>query len=142
VKEKARVVRESSVSDRAVPRGNRRELRTECARATLEGAEFEVKNWKDFLQRSEKLDKKDIEIIENKNPYGYTETWTVRLLCHEGEEVRKTEAFNYYFKHQNFIALPLKDSQRKADLLAKYGTFRKNWLEMRVVRGFRSAKWD
>lgn len=64
-------MRATSLSDRSV-RGNRKELRREAAVITVEGTVFDGKHFKEWLHRNEKLEKKDIEIIENRNALGYT----------------------------------------------------------------------
>ena len=68
----------------------------------------------------------------------------MRLTCHE-EEVRqqdKKEAFNYFFKHEDIVEIPLADSQHKQELITDYGDYARPSITIKLIRGYKSSKWD
>ena len=58
------------------------------------------------------------------------------------EDERKKEGFNYYFRHLNFIELPLKDSNHKKEIIREYGDIKKSYLRTEVISGYKSSKWE
>lgn len=93
------------------------------ASVTIDKQAFDSKKWKEFVSKSDKLKANDIEIIENKNQYGKTETYTIKLSCLERDSQIRLEGFNYYFKYQDFVSLPTKDSEHKTQIIKQYGKF-------------------
>lgn len=52
------------------------------------------------------------------------------------------EGFNYYFRYQNYVQLPLNESKSKEQILKEYGKINENHISTRFLKGFKSPKWD
>jgi hypothetical protein len=77
-----------------------------------------------------------------RNEFDEIVRFKISLMGHEEDKERKREGFNFFFRHQNFVALPLKESKHKEQICKEYGHIDEPHIKTSILKGYKSSKWE
>lgn len=72
-------------------------------------------------------------------------TYKISLMGYDSESETnslKLQGFNYYFRHESFVHLPLGDSKNKQAVIQEFANINQANIQTKLLKGYKSSKWE